>query len=64
MHLNCAARPYVDPAIAPEPTGKFERVLAIMVYHRQEQIAVFRNCLNGTDKMPHAPSYGTVQHLH
>jgi hypothetical protein len=58
MHLNYAARRYIDPAIVPKPTGKFERVLAITVYDRQDQIAVFRNCLNRTDEMPHAPSYG------
>jgi hypothetical protein len=36
------------------PPTKFERVLAITVYDRQDQIAVFRNCLNRTDEMPHA----------
>jgi hypothetical protein len=55
-HLNYATGRYIDSAIVPEPTGKFERVLAITVSDCQDQIAVFRNCLNGTDEMPHAPS--------
>ena len=53
-HLNRATRPFVDPAAFTEPTGKFERVQTIMIQDRQDQIAVFWNCLNRIDEMPHA----------
>jgi hypothetical protein len=53
MHLNRAPCPHVDPATLTEPTGEFECAQTIMIQDRQDQIAVFWNCPDRIDEMPH-----------
>lgn len=47
----------INPATLAAATPKFERVQAIRFYHRQDQIAVFRDCVDGGNEMPHGAFY-------
>ena len=35
-------------------TGKLKGVLAILIYHRHHQVAVFRDRIEGANEAPHA----------
>jgi hypothetical protein len=53
VHVNYATCLYFDPATVTEATGKLKSVLAIMIYHRHHQVAVFRDRIEGANEAPH-----------
>jgi hypothetical protein len=54
LHVNYATCPYFDPATIGEATREPKGVLAIMIYHRHHQVAVFRDRVERTNEAPHA----------
>jgi len=55
MNLNCVACRYIDPNTIAIATWERERVQAVLVRHRQDQIAIFWDRFNRDNKMPHTP---------
>ena len=53
-HVNYATGPYFDPATVTEATGELNSVLAVMIYHRHHQVAVFRDRIKRANEAPHA----------
>jgi hypothetical protein len=54
VHVNYAICPYFDPATVTEATGEPKGVLAVIIYHRHHQVAVFRDRIERANEAPHA----------
>jgi hypothetical protein len=55
MNLNCVACRYIDPKTIAIATWEGERVQAVLVRYRQDQIAIFWDRFKRDNKMPHTP---------